>query len=166
LMWLPATLLTLGGGNARPFFPGVSMDQAWNGSPRQDWPDPISQLKSMHLDPAAPNYASDLQSVLTPEWHFILTGKSGVELYRYDSDPRETVDLAPSKSVVAQKLKDQLQPEETGQVPAAAVAAGRAATPARPLSPHTPGSNRSKSEQEPDWQKTNDYLKALGYIPR
>jgi arylsulfatase A-like enzyme len=166
LTWLPATLLTLSGGNAGPSFPGVAMQQAWNDRPREDWPHPVSQLRSMHLDPAAPNYASDLESILTPEWHLIVKDKSAVELYRYDSDPRETVDLASRKNEVAHVLKDQLQKGKTGHLPAADVAADRAATPERALSPHTPGPKRSQTEQERDWQKANDYLKALGYIPQ
>ncbi|MGE5204710.1 MAG: sulfatase [Chlamydiota bacterium] len=151
LMWLPATLLTLSGGAPGPF-PGVAMEEAWTKgeASQRRWPAPISELTAMYEDPRAPNFNSDLQSLVTPAWHLIVSSKRAAELYKYGTDSRERVNRAAADEAVAEILSRQLQREE--------VAASGPAT--------SPPPAQRKREQLQDRQKMNDYLKALGYAPQ
>jgi hypothetical protein len=157
LMWLPATLLTLTGGNPGPF-PAVEMQKAWSGG-QQAWPAPVSELKAAHADPAAANFSSDLTSIVTPKWHLIDGGKSGVELYPCCTAGPEVNNVSAAHAETIQLLGQMLEREKAAWAN---------------LSPDTapgnhrsrPGSARNKPAPARDWRKINDYLKALGYVPQ
>ena len=166
LTWLPATLLTLATGEAGPF-PGVAMSRTWDSAQQRFWPYPVSQVRTLHLDPQAPNYSRDLQSIVTPEWHLILGSESGPELYQFNTDLREADNLTDTRPAVANMLKQELRQEET---PLADRTPGVSASTSQ-KSNTTPSSaaaeaNRTKANRDRESQKANDYLKALGYVPK
>lgn len=160
LMWLPATLLTLTGGTPGPF-PAVAMQGAWSGG-QQAWPAPVSELKAVRADPAAANFYGDLTSIVTPKWHLIEGGKSGVELYPCCPAGPELNNVAATHAAIAQLLRQELQLAEAGVVNPAAAASGKAPGSFQSPSAHT----GNKPAQARDWKKINDYLKALGYVPQ
>ena len=135
------------------------MQQAWRGTPSSSWPYPVSELRAMYMDPRAPNYSHDLQSLTTPAWHLILGGKQGEELYGYVADPRESRDLDSTKHAVAAVLKLDLQRELAA--PTAPAIVSTPASPGQTL-PQFPGGRSQAAER----QRSNDYLKALGYAPK
>lgn len=165
LTWLPRTLLTLAGGNPGSF-PGVTMEQAWSGTPSPSWPYPLSELRAMYMDPRAPNYSHDLQSLTTPAWHLIIMGgKEREELYDYGADPRESHNLDSTKQALTGVLKLELQRELSAPNAPAMVSTPGNPWPtnsARPLSDRS----RSRQDQARERQRSDDYLKALGYAPK
>jgi arylsulfatase A-like enzyme len=164
LRWLPATLLTLKGEQPGPF-PGVPLEQAWRSGAQSLWPNPVSELRAMYVDPKAPNFSSDLKSLVTPKWHLIASAKGVAELYDYGADPHELENRVSGNQAVAQILKDQLQQRET-PLNGAAAAAEAQGEDSRPSQPRSGSAAKLKDEQARDRQKMNDYLKALGYAPQ
>jgi hypothetical protein len=119
----------------------------------------------MYVDPKAPNFSSDLRSLVTPKWHLIVSTKRATELYDYGEDPHEVVNRVSGNEAVAQILKDQLQQGET-PLKAATGAAEAQGEDLRPSQPRSGAAAKLKAERARDRQKMNDYLKALGYAPQ
>lgn len=143
------------------------MSRTWDSAQQRFWPYPVSQVRTLHLDPQAPNYSRDLQSIVTPEWHLILGSESGPELYQFNTDLREADNLTDTRPAVANMLKQELRQEET---PLADRTPGVSASTSQ-KSNTTPSSaaaeaNRTKANRDRESQKANDYLKALGYVPK
>jgi uncharacterized sulfatase len=95
---LPATLLEMIDGKQSAQFRGPSLVSLWKGKGiDQSWPDPLSDLAEMAINPRFPNFEGALQSVTTSEWQYIVGGKNGAELYHFKSDPEETKNLIGSE---------------------------------------------------------------------
>lgn len=163
LMWLAPTLLSLTGVGT-PRFNGPAMNLGWSGAEQPSWPDPVSELSQLYEDPNAPNYTGALTSVTSSEWHLIVGGKRGEELYACCQGHKEAQDLLAGNPAVAQMLNDELQREEAGE----SVARDLQGRPPLQKQGAPPGADphRQKRDQAADKQKMNDYLKALGYVPK
>jgi arylsulfatase A-like enzyme len=93
---LPSTLEDLIGGR-RSGFPGASLAAFWRvPDALPDVPDPLSELSQMPFEPMkpAPAYYGAMQSLVSPEWHYIHNDKLGAELFRWEQDPAESENLA------------------------------------------------------------------------
>jgi arylsulfatase A-like enzyme len=157
LLELPATLIALSRGGSQSFT-GPSLDLAWKGSDGIAWPEPVSELAQLPTDPKAPNYYGSLQSVINPDWHLIVGGKNGKELYHWRADAAELTNVAAGgkHAELAEALAEDLKREESGQL-----AIESTDKPAGT----TPPPQKSRPVTAADRDKNNDYLKALGYIP-
>jgi arylsulfatase A-like enzyme len=107
---LPATLLSLAAHQAPPKqFPGPSMMELWTDHHHQ-FANPASELVQMGLNPKFPNFAGPVESLLTPEWHYILSAKSGEELYRCCGQEVEQQNLADTSDgrIVCARMRKEL----------------------------------------------------------
>jgi arylsulfatase A-like enzyme len=106
---LPATLLDLAHLAPVKQFPRPSMAELWKDS-HQAFADPAAELVQMSLNPKFPNYTGPIESLVTREWHYILSAKSGEELYRRSGHVTEQQNLAdtPEGRIVCSRLRREL----------------------------------------------------------
>jgi arylsulfatase A-like enzyme len=95
---LPATLLDLSGAANQKEFPTSSLAHLWSHPEfANDWPDPISEMEKHIYSPVAhPAHSGWLKAIVDPEWQLILSEKLPPELYAWRSDPKETMNIAPT----------------------------------------------------------------------
>jgi arylsulfatase A-like enzyme len=100
---IPATIMALLGARERNVFPGPDLSQLWN-TPEQatDWPDVLSELaQDVHppeIERSADNYiptatTGAMQSLVTPQWHFIVHQELGPQIFDWTHDAAEGTDL-------------------------------------------------------------------------
>jgi arylsulfatase A-like enzyme len=142
---LPATLLQLIENHKNDQFRGPSLTDLWiksNGG--QHWPDPLSEVAQMAVNPGFPNYDHALESITTPQWHYIFGGNTGSQLYEYASDPLETKNMTSTEigkttaSVLQSELRLNLNARDSVMAPA-------------------------QKATEAEHQKTDQMLRSLGY---
>jgi arylsulfatase A-like enzyme len=108
---LPATLLEQAGEHDHPHFPQRSLARFWTGTAGEnDKPGVISQLAQLPWNPRFPNYDGPMQSITTPQWHYIHGGKFRDELFACcDSRPEQPnlADTVRGQNVISQ-LKQQM----------------------------------------------------------
>ncbi|MBO0912288.1 MAG: sulfatase-like hydrolase/transferase, partial [Acidobacteria bacterium] len=101
---LAKTVLDLAGAR-QDSFPGISLASAWKANQRgaANWPPVVSELPETNtIVPADLGMQGKIpiardgwmQSVITPEWQWIVHEKLGNQLYRWNLDPGETRDLS------------------------------------------------------------------------
>jgi arylsulfatase A-like enzyme len=105
---IPATILSLTGGDAPRQIPGESLSRFWqagSSATRVDDEPLLSEVGyRMNQPDAWPIHSGWVKSLITPDWHFIQQEKGHSELYRWPQDLGEQVNLADSaegKAVVA-----------------------------------------------------------------
>ena len=93
---LPATLLDLLGEEGQTLFPGPSLAQLWEEPDlERDWPDLLAEAAQIPWVPDQHLTAHGaIKSVITPQWQYIVHNEFGEELYDWQVDPEESVDLA------------------------------------------------------------------------
>jgi arylsulfatase A-like enzyme len=92
---IPATLLELLEQNQQPSFLGPSLSNLWNGSDGLiAWPDPISHVNQLSWVPKEdPTAYGEMFSVVDPHFHYIEHAKLGSEVYDWNDDPQEKLNL-------------------------------------------------------------------------
>ena len=92
---LPATILSIVGGDDGGF-PGPALDElALGQASPADLPDPISELEQFTgADEQNPSTHGELKSVVSSDMQYIIHEKFGEELYDRTNDPQEMANLA------------------------------------------------------------------------
>jgi arylsulfatase A-like enzyme len=109
---IAATVAALTGTDQHPF-PGETLDTFWSGTPPAD-PAVVSEVAG-DAWPGVPRfwpiYQGAIRSLVTERWHLVLTGSNTVELFDWNSDPREEHNLAsdPEHTEVVAELRQRLQ---------------------------------------------------------
>jgi arylsulfatase A-like enzyme len=77
-------------------FPGHSLSSFWSAQPSpQPWPHPLSELARFKDEsPNTPSRYGAMDSLVTPEYHYMFHDKFGTELFDWDRDPQEKASLA------------------------------------------------------------------------
>ena len=93
---LASTVMEFAGATGQALFPQPSLSRYWSASDGgADWPDPVSELAKVPFGPPQrPSYHGAMQSLLSPNWHYLVHEKFGIELYDWRSDPGELRNLA------------------------------------------------------------------------
>jgi arylsulfatase A-like enzyme len=93
--------------------PGRSLAALWRSNdPVSSWPEPFSQVaKLAWFDKDAPDYTAPLESIVTPEWHYIRQEDKNF-LFDWKADPDEAHDLCAAQPVVCADLRTRLLAEE------------------------------------------------------
>jgi arylsulfatase A-like enzyme len=105
---LPSTVVDLLGAIPEPRFAVPSLKGYWNESKRRDLAHAaISELAQLKWFPSFPNYYGPMQSITTPEWHYITGGNSGEQLFHCCDETRESQNLAATDD--GRKLCNQLR---------------------------------------------------------
>jgi len=90
---LPVTVFDILGRSGS--FPWTSLQQLWtNGKPHHDMPPPISEVAQLPWNSRYPNYYGPMQSITTPQWHYISGGSRGEQLFRCCDTEPENPNLA------------------------------------------------------------------------
>jgi arylsulfatase A-like enzyme len=92
---LPATLMELVDIDHNRQFPGPSLVALWekNGS-ESGWAYPLSEAQQMWwVPPQQPTFKGAMESIITPQWHYITHETLGEELYDWVNDPAEENNL-------------------------------------------------------------------------
>jgi len=107
---IPATILDLAAADGTHPLPGRSLAPLWrSGEAASSWPAPVSELARLHwFTKEAPNYNAPVQSIVTPEWHYVRQEGKDL-LFDWKSDPQETQDLCPTEPTVCTTLRTQAQ---------------------------------------------------------
>ena len=111
---IPATVMELLGVKASPSFPGSSLARFWSGNPNKEEKEAVvSELSPGRFKAGTSTYPAakgGLQSLLTEQWHFIISESGRTELYAWQEDPTETRDLSesPNGRIVVGELRQQL----------------------------------------------------------
>jgi arylsulfatase A-like enzyme len=110
---IPATILDLVAPDDKQAMPGRSLAALWNTShPVSDWPEPISEVAKLHwFDEGAPDYNAPVQSVVTPDWHYIRQQGKDL-LFNWKTDPDETHDQCSNQPAECTALRLRLQVAE------------------------------------------------------
>lgn len=110
---IPATILDLAAPDDKQALPGRSLATLWRSSESvSGWPEPISEVALLRWwDKGAPNYNSSLQSIVTPEWHYIRQESNDL-LFDWKTDPDETHDLSVTQPTVCAALRTRIQTAE------------------------------------------------------
>jgi arylsulfatase A-like enzyme len=114
---IAATILDLTAPDGKQALPGQSLAPLWHSSEAATgWPEPISELAELHwFVENAPNYNGPVQSIVTPDWHYIRQEGKDL-LFDWKADREEKTDLCAAQPTVCATLKVQLQKDEgTGQ---------------------------------------------------
>ena len=116
---IPATVLDLVGAADRQALPGRSLAAFWRSSqPVADWPAPTPELARLHWrTKEAPNYNTPVQSIVTPEWHYIRQEGKDL-LFDWKTDPEETHELCATQPTVCATLRARVQPADGNSPPA------------------------------------------------
>ena len=162
LQSLAATLLKMAE-IPNPSLPGQPLTDFWtNPVPPQDWPVPISELAAMG-PPLFPSHYGAMKSVVTPEWHYVLGGKSGHELYTCCDDEQRNLATTTRGSLVASSFRQLLKDKR------AFTSAGlRAALEQVAQTPVTQKSHRQPANELQNGsnnERMDELLRALGYVP-
>ena len=109
---IPATIMDLFGYTASPAFPGESLAGLWSAGADNGPGTPVLSEVSRKGDgpPDYPVTAHSLQSLVTDQWHLILSDVGRAELYAWRVDPEENHDLADTAEgqIVVKELTQQL----------------------------------------------------------
>jgi arylsulfatase A-like enzyme len=111
---ISATVIALLGETNAPSFPGKSLVGFWSGIQEQEASEIVlSELSPGRFKDGPPNYPATkggLKSLVTEQWHFILSESGRAELYAWREDPNETRNLAesPAGRMVAEEFKQRL----------------------------------------------------------
>ena len=111
---IPATVMQLLGIQGENF-PGRSLVDLWSSSERSKSPEAIlSELSPGRFRDGPSNYPATrggLKSLVTDQWHFIVSDSGALELYNWRSDPKETQNLvyASDRRDLVEQLKKQMQ---------------------------------------------------------
>jgi arylsulfatase A-like enzyme len=111
---IPSTIMELFGETASPSFAGRSLASLWAAVVPDASGDPIlSELSPGRFKGSMPHYPAargGLKSLITDQWHFILSESGQTELYAWREDTQESHDLAssPLGQVVVEELKREL----------------------------------------------------------
>jgi arylsulfatase A-like enzyme len=111
---IPATILDLVAPDDKQSLSGRSLATLWRSNePVSGWPEPISELPRFQgFDKSAPNYKSSLQSIVTPEWHYVhQEGKKDL-LFDWKTDPDEMQDLSAAQPTICASLRTRIQTAE------------------------------------------------------
>lgn len=105
---LPSTLLDSAGSLGDSSFPGTSLEALWLGrvSPL-DWPDPISELAHLRIDPSFPNYRGKIRTLVTMR-HQYIRGPLGDQLFDWIADPGEEYDLIQKNPEFSESIRTAL----------------------------------------------------------
>ncbi len=114
---IPATILDLASPDDKQALPGHSLTTLWrSGDPVSDWPEPISELTAFRgFDKRAPNYDASIQSIVTPEWHYILKGGKMDLLFDWKTDPDETNDLSATQPALCADFRKRIEAVESSR---------------------------------------------------
>ncbi len=114
LSQLPATVMDLLG-QPRASFPGASLAGFWNGKETQRVSFPVyADLRPGRFQGGPdfyPNSREGWSSLVTDEWHLLVSDGGRTELYAWRQDSDESHDLAadPAKQEVIKQLRDQMR---------------------------------------------------------
>ena len=95
-------------------FPGIPLSRYWSENPDNQKIEPIvATLSPGRFKGGLPDYPvskGGLKSLVTEQWHFILSESGRAELYAWREDPNEARNLAddPAGRIVAEELKQRL----------------------------------------------------------
>jgi len=90
---IPATIMAFLGDEVT--FQGPPLQRLWMPEVPADWPLPIADLKHKPWAPERdPVHFGTLRSVMSATWHYIDNGPRAPELFNWQLDPREKVNLA------------------------------------------------------------------------
>ena len=110
---LPATVMDLLGWGDQTLFPGPSLVELWkNPGPHPEWPYPLSELAQfVHSSQEWPCHWGSMQSMVSPQWHYIYHEKFGTQLYDWQTDKEELHNLAkaPDDQPVVQELAERVK---------------------------------------------------------
>jgi arylsulfatase A-like enzyme len=99
---LAATAMDFVGAGDQVPFPQSSLAEFWR-TPAgpANWPSPIAELAQFPFARLTlrPSYYGAMKSVVSPQWHYIIHDKFGVQLYDWRNDPDEVHDLAQQPDV-------------------------------------------------------------------
>ncbi len=109
---IPATVIDLLG--EKTSFPGNSLAAFWSADHKSEPTELVlSDLSPGRFKDGPPIYPSTRggqRSLITPQWHFILSESGQAELYAWRDDPNETRNLAgsPSGRIVVEEFRQKL----------------------------------------------------------
>jgi arylsulfatase A-like enzyme len=100
---IPATILSLLGGDEQAQFPGPALDSLWNRvQPEPRWSDPVSELAQRNYASSRDKLADQriptattgaMKSLVTQRWHVIMHEKLGDQIYDWTQDAGEVHNL-------------------------------------------------------------------------
>jgi arylsulfatase A-like enzyme len=110
---IPATILDLVDADDKQALPGRSLAMLWrSNTPVSGWPEPIQELARFNgLERGALNYNTSLESIVTPEWHYIRMGTKEL-LFDWKNDPDEAHDLSAAQPAVCAALWTKIKTAE------------------------------------------------------
>jgi len=97
-------------------FPGRSLSSLWSAQPSpQPWPHPLSELARFKDESRNnPSRYGAMDSLVTPEYHYMFHDKFGTELFDWARDPQEKASLAKTPQgqnaarVLAEEVRERL----------------------------------------------------------
>ena len=111
---IPATVMELLGDNSSSAIPGNSLARFWSGNQHSDASEfVLSDLSPGRFKDGPPNYPSTNGgqiSLVTSQWHFILSESGRAELYAWRDDPDESTNLAesPAGRIMVEEFRQKL----------------------------------------------------------
>jgi arylsulfatase A-like enzyme len=110
---IPATILDLTAPDDKQELPGRSLAALWRpGQPVSDWPAPIAELAKLHWrTKEAPNYNDAVDSIVTPEWHYIRQEGKDL-LFDWKADPDEMHDLCAAQPTACATMRTRVETAE------------------------------------------------------
>jgi arylsulfatase A-like enzyme len=107
---IPATIMEMTGSDANPF-PGQSLVQFWSGTKAREAI--VSELSPGRFKDGPSHYPvtqGGLKSLVTDEWHLIVSDSGKSELYAWRRDPKEENDMAHTGvgQIVVRELTERL----------------------------------------------------------
>jgi len=108
---LPSTILDVLGHRDPQAFPSPALSQLWTGGEHNSLGPVMSELAQLFWDRRFPDYYGPMQSVVTPEWHYIVGGNTGEQLFRCCDAGDETTNLADTAEGkrACEQLRQELQ---------------------------------------------------------
>jgi arylsulfatase A-like enzyme len=91
---VPATILELVSSQGN--FPGSSLAAEWRGDTAPARTPPVAELAQMDWNPKYPNFYGPMQSVSASQWHYIVGGNMGEELFHCCTVAPEMLNIAPT----------------------------------------------------------------------
>jgi len=113
---IPATILDLTAPDDKQALPGESLAPLWNTSqPVSSWPPPIAELAKLHWrTKEAPNYNEPVDSIVTPEWHYIRQEDKDL-LFDWKADPDEMHDQCSAQPAICTAMRTRLETAENSK---------------------------------------------------
>lgn len=93
---IPSTIISLLESRDENEFPGPALTRLWE-SPESagTWAFPLSEMEHWPWMPeTSPSQAGSIRSLASTEWHFVEHEQTGIELYDWNQDSVETVNLS------------------------------------------------------------------------